>query len=206
MNAARWTPFLVLFFLTLLIGLTLVWGNLGVAQESQMLRAIALREGRSPEWLIEAFQWITWSGDAAQRSLVMIAFSAALLWKKRWRAGLIMLVFPAVAGATSSILKQAFARARPDVVPHLDTFGNLSFPSGHATSAMAILLLAALLIPRHNRAFWIGLAVLGGSLVSVSRLFLGVHWPSDIVSGMMWGTGFALAGATAAKRWGDRAR
>lgn len=47
MNAARWTPFLVLFFLTLLIGLTLVWGNLGVAQESQMLRAIALREGRS---------------------------------------------------------------------------------------------------------------------------------------------------------------
>lgn len=136
----------------------------------------------------------------------MIAFSAALLWKKRWRAGLIMLVFPAVAGATSSILKQAFARARPDVVPHLDTFGNLSFPSGHATSAMAILLLAALLIPRHNRAFWIGLAVLGGSLVSVSRLFLGVHWPSDIVSGMMWGTGFALAGATAAKRWGDRAR
>mgnify|MGYP003863456065 CR=1 FL=1 len=107
------------------------------------------------------------------------------------RAALVMVIFPSVAGATSSILKQLYARDRPDIVPHLDTFGNLSFPSGHATNAMAILLLAALLVPARNRSMWLCLALAGAVAVGLSRNLLGVHWPSDVVAGWLWGAGFA---------------
>lgn len=195
-------PGLALMAAALLIGLATVWFKLGAPIEADTLRAVALREGRSPDWAISLFQWVTWSGDAAQRSIVMIAFAAWLLWQQRARAALVMVTFPSVAGATSSILKQLFARSRPDVVPHLDHFSNLSFPSGHATNAIAILLLAALLIPSRNRGFWIALAVAGAATIGLSRNLLGVHWPSDVIAGWLWGCGFALTGYATAKRFG----
>lgn len=196
-------PGLALMAAALLIGLATVWFKLGAPVESDALRAIALREGRSSAWVISLFQWVTWSGDAGQRSIVMIGFGAWLLWQQRVRAALAMVIFPSVAGATSSVLKQLFARARPDVVPHLDHFSNLSFPSGHATNAMAILLLAALLVPANRRGIWTVLALLGAATVGLSRNLLGVHWPSDVVAGWLWGAGFALTGYATAKRFGD---
>ena len=199
-------PGLALMAAALLIGLAVVWFGIGAPVEADALRAMALREGRSPDWVISLFQWVTWGGDASQRSIVMIAAGGWLLWKQRVRAALIMVIFPSVAGATSSILKQLYARARPDVVPHLDTFGNLSFPSGHATNAMAILLLAALLLPSRHRTLWIILALAGGVAVGLSRNLLGVHWPSDVVAGWLWGAGFALTGYATAKRLGDTKR
>ncbi len=196
-------PGLALMAAALLIGLAVVWFGIGEPVEADALRAMALREGRAPDWLISLFQGITWLGDASQRSIIMIAAGGWLLWKQRVRAALVMVIFPSVAGATSSILKQLYARARPDVVPHLDTFGNLSFPSGHATNAMAILLLAALLLPSRHRTLWIFLAIAGGVAVGLSRNLLGVHWPSDVVAGWLWGAGFALTGYATAKRLGD---
>jgi len=204
--AASLFPGLALMAAALLIGLAVVWFNIGAPIEADVLRGIALREGRSPDWLISLFQGITWAGDASQRSILMIAAGGWLLWKQRVRAALVMVIFPSVAGATSSILKQLFARARPDVVPHLDTFSNLSFPSGHATNAMAILLLAGLLLPARNRALWIALAIAGGATVGLSRNLLGVHWPSDVLAGWLWGAGFALTGYATARRLGDARR
>lgn len=199
-------PVLLLFGLALVLGAAVTWAGLGLAPEKQALRNIALRTGQSPDWLIQLFQGIAWAADAAQRSLVMIAFAIWLFWQKRWRAGLVMLIFPGISGATSSILKQVFARPRPDVVPHLDSFSNLSFPSGHATNAAAILLLAALIIPARHRGLWIMLAGAGAILVAMSRVMLGVHWPSDVIGGLLWGTGFALAGWATAQKWGDAPR
>jgi undecaprenyl-diphosphatase len=199
-------PGLALMAAALLIGLAVVWFGIGGPLEADALRAIALREGRSPDWLIALFQRVTWMGDASQRSILMIAAGGWLLWTQRVRAALVMVTFPSVAGATSSILKQLYARARPDVVPHLDTFGNLSFPSGHATNAMAMLLLAALLLPSRHRTLWTTLAVAGGVAVGLSRNLLGVHWPSDVVAGWLWGAGFALTGYATAKRLGDTKR
>lgn len=199
-------PGLALMAAALLIGLATVWFKLGAPVEAETLRAVALREGRSPDGVISLFQWVTWSGDAAQRSLVMIAFGAWLLWQQRVRAALVMVIFPSIAGATSSILKQLFARARPDVVPHLDHFSNLSFPSGHATNAMAILLLAALLVPNTRRGLWVALALAGAAAVGLSRNLLGVHWPSDVIAGWLWGAGFALTGYATSKRFGDARR
>lgn len=199
-------PGLALMAATLLLGVAVVWLHAGAPLDADALRALALREGRVPGWLITLFQWVTWAGDASQRSLAMIAAAAWLLWQKRMRAGLVMLVFPSVAGATSSILKQLYARPRPDIVPHLDSFSNLSFPSGHATNAVAILLLAALLIPARRRGLWIALALSGAVTIGLSRALLGVHWPSDILGGWLWGAGFALTGYATAKRLGDTRR
>lgn len=199
-------PGLALMAATLLLGVAVVWLHAGAPLDADALRALALREGRVPGWLITLFQWVTWAGDASQRSLAMIAAAAWLLWQKRMRAGLVMLVFPSVAGATSSILKQLYARPRPDIVPHLDSFSNLSFPSGHATNAVAILLLAALLIPARRRGLWIALALSGAVTIGLSRALLGVHWPSDILGGWLWGAGFALTGYATARRFGDTRR
>lgn len=199
-------PGLALMAATLLLGVAVVWLHAGAPLDADALRALALREGRVPGWLITLFQWVTWAGDASQRSLAMIAAAAWLLWQKRMRAGLVMLVFPSVAGATSSILKQLYARPRPNIVPHLDSFSNLSFPSGHATNAVAILLLAALLIPARRRGLWIALALSGAATIGLSRALLGVHWPSDILGGWLWGAGFALTGYATARRLGDTRR
>ena len=199
-------PGLALMAATLLLGVAVVWLHVGAPLDADALRALALREGRAPGWLITLFQWVTWAGDASQRSLAMIAATAWLLWQKRMRAGLVMLVFPSVAGATSSILKQLYARPRPNIVPHLDSFSNLSFPSGHATNAVAILLLAALLIPARRRGLWIALALSGAVTIGLSRALLGVHWPSDILGGWLWGAGFALTGYATARRFGDTRR
>lgn len=199
-------PGLALMAVALLIGLATVWFKLGAPVEADILRAVALREGRSPDWVISLFQWVTWGADAAQRSIIMVGFGAWLLWQQRVRAALVMVIFPSVAGATSSIFKQLFARARPEVVPHLDDFHNLSFPSGHATNAMAILLLAALLVPARNRGMWIALALAGAATVGLSRNLLGVHWPTDVLAGWLWGAGFALTGFATSRRYGNARR
>ena len=195
-------PALVCLAAALVLGGAVTWFDFGHMWDARILRQFALREGQSPDAVIALFQGITWAGDAAQRSLVLLAFALWLFWDRRWRAALILLIFASVAGATSSILKQIYARARPDIVPHLDSFSNLSFPSGHATNAMAILLLAALLVPKNRRGFWLCLALGLSLLVGMSRLALGVHWPSDVVGGLLWGAGFALAGRAIAQRWG----
>lgn len=205
-NRYSLTPAILLGVAVLLLGTAVTWFHVGAAQDVSALKFVALRQGQSPDWLIEAMRWVTWAGDAAQRSIVMIGFSLWLFLKKRPRAGLTMLIFPSVAGATSSLLKQIFARPRPDVVLHLDSFNNLSFPSGHAANAMAILLLAALLLPARNRPAWILLGLSLALLVAASRPLLGVHWVSDVIGGALLGAAFALAGGAMAQRFGDRPR
>lgn len=205
-RAASFTSAVLLIIFCFLLGGLVTFGSIGTTQEQAVLREFALRQGQSPDWVITFFQGVSWAGDAAQRSIALIGFALILFWQRRWRTGLIMLIFPAIAGATSSLFKELFARARPDIVPHLDHFGNLSFPSGHATNAAAILILAALLIPARHRGAWLALAVIGAGLVASSRVMLGVHWPSDVVAGFALGLGFAMAGLTAARRWGEMPR
>jgi undecaprenyl-diphosphatase len=191
---------LLLLLVVIAAGFVAIYGA-GAAAERDALRAIALREGRDAGSLILATQWLTWVGDSAQRSLFGIACAAWLLWKQRVRAAAIMLIVPQIGAVTCSILKEAFARARPEVVPHLDTFSNLSFPSGHAANPMAILLTAALLLPSQRKGLWIGLAIAGGLIIGATRPLLGVHWPSDVVAGWAWGVGWALIALAAARYW-----
>lgn len=195
----RLWPGIALMLLAIAIGVAITLG-FGEAPERAVMKAIAFREGASDPMLISTTQWLTWLGDATQRTVAMVAFAAALFWRKRRRAALVMLVVPPLAGAGSSILKELFYRDRPDIVPHLDLVSNMAYPSGHATNVMATCLLAALLLPARRRGLWMTVALLVALVIGTSRVLLGVHWPTDIAGGWLWGGGLALIGAVIARR------
>ncbi len=192
-------PALLLLALTLILGLLATF-DVGQSAERSFVKAVAFRENVTSEALVAVMQGVTWIGDAAQRTLAMVVFAGWLFWRKRRYAALVMLIAPPLAGASSSILKEIFGRARPDVVPHLDVVSNLSFPSGHATNVMATYLLAALLLAQVRRSLWVALAMAVAATIGASRILLGVHWPSDVVGGWLWGAAIALVGLTVARR------
>jgi undecaprenyl-diphosphatase len=189
-NTAYIWPILLLV-LAIMLGIAVTLG-IGKEVDRTLLKAIAFRDGSTDGLEISVAQWITWAGDAAQRSLVMVGFACWLAWRKRRRAALVTLVAVSLAGVASSLLKEVFARPRPAVVPHLDIVTNLSYPSGHAVNAMAVFLLGALLLAKTRRSLWIMLAILAAAVVGASRMALGVHYPSDVLGGWLLGAAFAL--------------
>lgn len=105
----------------------------------------------------------------------------------------------------SSGLKEVFQRPRPDLVPHGSYVTSTSFPSGHSMmSAVTYLSLGALLARSQTRrrlkAFFLLSAGLLTLLVGVSRVYLGVHWPTDVVAGWTAGAVWALVCWLAARR------
>jgi undecaprenyl-diphosphatase len=104
------------------------------------------------------------------------------------------LLLVAIGGGivVSLLLKQAFARPRPDLVPHGSHVYTSSFPSGHSMmAAVTYLTIGALLARAHEgaaiKAYVIILATLLTTAVGISRVYLGVHWPTDVLAG--WTTG-----------------
>jgi undecaprenyl-diphosphatase len=149
-----------------------------------------------PSWLEESARDITGLGGYAILSLITLAVVVSLSMARK--NGAALLVIAAVAGGMmlSTGLKMGFERPRPDLVPHATRIYTASFPSGHAMlSAVTYLTLGALLarVQRRRRikAFILGLAVAITLLVGASRVYLGVHWPSDVIGG--WCVGAAWA-------------
>ena len=120
-------------------------------------------------------------------------------------------VIGAVAGGAilSSLLKIAFERARPVIVTHLVGVTSPSFPSGHALNASVTYLTLGMLLAKteQNRAvriYLISTAILLSVLVGCSRLYLGVHWPSDVLAGWCVGSAWALICSLAAEHFQRR--
>jgi undecaprenyl-diphosphatase len=149
-----------------------------------------------PAWLEGAVRDITALGSTSVLVLIVAAVVIHFFLLGRARTALFML-FAVVSGQLlSSLLKADIDRPRPDLVSHLVTETSLSFPSGHAMlSAITYLTLgtlAARFLPgRVTRIYVLALAVLVTLMVGVSRIYLGVHWPSDVLAG--WCAGFAWA-------------
>nr|WP_276510037.1 phosphatase PAP2 family protein [Niveibacterium umoris] len=104
-----------------------------------------------------------------------------------------------VSGAVASLLlKSAFARPRPDLVPHATTVFTASFPSGHAMLSAVVYLTLGALLARITYGWWqkrylMVLAVSLTAMIGASRVYLGVHWPSDVLAGWALGAAWALA-------------
>jgi undecaprenyl-diphosphatase len=158
-----------------------------------------------PKWLPEAMTDLTALGSTTVLLLVCAASAIYLLIGGRLRTALF--VFAATTGgmALGGLLKLVYARPRPALVPHLVDVTSSSFPSGHATdSAIVYLTLAALLARTVQqpamRIYIIGVAILLTLLIGVSRVYLGVHWPSDVVAGWTIGAAWALGCSLAYSR------
>lgn len=123
--------------------------------------------------------------------------SVAGLWLGRRRRYALLVAACALGTAFIMVgLKQLYGRERPTVVTHLDPPGGLSFPSGHSMISTALYITLAVLIARTQkehgvRRYIIGVGCLLALMIGLSRMYLGVHYPSDVVAG--WTAGLAWA-------------
>ncbi|TAK32412.1 MAG: phosphatase PAP2 family protein [Myxococcaceae bacterium] len=159
-----------------------------------------------PRWLEEALRDVTGLGGVATLTLLTLATVGFLVIQRhRWTAAV---VAGTVAGglALSSALKHVYARPRPDLVPHGSFVYTSSFPSGHAAmSAVTFLTLAALLAEeaptRALRVYLLSVASLLTLAVGFSRVYLGVHYPSDVLAGWIFGATWSAASWFAARHF-----
>jgi undecaprenyl-diphosphatase len=191
---------LVLVFAVFKLGSEVLEGETRKFDE-QILTALRDRANTAdpvgPRWLRGAALDITALGSATVLGLVVLCVCGFLLLQGLYRHALFVLLASGGAWWLNSALKVAFGRARPDIVPHMREVMTLSFPSGHAmTSAAIYLTLGALLMRISDRGttrfFCMAMAMLITFLVGASRVYLGVHYPTDVLAGWMAGLSWAL--------------
>jgi undecaprenyl-diphosphatase len=150
-----------------------------------------------PFWLEIMFHDFTSLGSHAVLALICaLAFGYLLLQGKRLSAAMVVLSFGGGA-ALNSLLKLGFNRPRPDLVAHMVETYTASFPSGHAMlSAVCYLTLGTLLAGvarrRRDKVYILGTAAALMVLVGFSRVYLGVHWPTDVLAGWCLGAAWAM--------------
>ena len=152
---------------------------------------------KGPRWLTWGAQDITALGGPTVLGLTVLTVTGYLFLHRLYRNGLFVFIASVGGWVLNWVLKQAFARARPDIVPHMREVMSSSFPSGHAlTSAAVYLTLGTLLMRiaegRLAKYYCLAIAMFVTFLVGVSRVFLGVHYPSDVLAGWLIGMSWAL--------------
>jgi undecaprenyl-diphosphatase len=161
------------------------------------LRSGRPSEPRGPAFLPGSMRDLTALGSPSVMALFVLAVAGALAVRRQYHALGLLLVATIGGVLLNELLKAVFARPRPPVAFHLTEVRSMSFPSGHAMeSAIIYLTLAALLArlvqPRLLRLYFIGLAFFLTFVVGVSRVYLGVHYPSDVLAGWTAGLAWAL--------------
>jgi undecaprenyl-diphosphatase len=188
--------------------------------ETQAFDVMILKALRSPDdlskpigpaWLEGALLDLTALGGSTVLGLVIVAVVGFLLLQTRYRTALAVAITSISGELVSTLLKQAFNRPRPSVVPHLRDVYTMSFPSGHAMeSAIVYLTLGAILMrateSRLTKLYCLGMAMLLTLLVGISRVYLGVHYPTDVIGGWMIGFVWASVCWMAAARFETTAR
>jgi len=150
-----------------------------------------------PRWFRIAMIDITALGGTSVLSLLTVIAVGYLVAARKPETAVFLGASVAGGAVTGTLLKLIFARARPDIVPHLVFVDSASFPSGHAlNSAVTYLTIGALLAraesKRTVRIYLIAVAVALSLTIGFSRVYAGVHWPSDVVGGWCVGAAWAM--------------
>jgi undecaprenyl-diphosphatase len=158
-----------------------------------------------PAWFEEVARDLTAIGGIAALSLVTAAVSGYLLICRKYSALALLLAATLGGLVLSALLKDRFDRPRPAVVPHKSLVMTSSFPSGHSlNSAVVYLTLGAMLagLSRELRLklYFFSVALLLTFLVGVSRVYMGVHYPTDVAAGWCAGLAWALLCGLVARR------
>ncbi len=150
-----------------------------------------------PGWLVEMGRDITALGGVAVLMLLILAVTVFMALRRLWHAAGLLLAAVGSGILASTLLKAVFERPRPDLVPHGSYVSTASFPSGHSMMAAVVYLTLGALLARVEpdtrvKVFVLSAAILLTLLVGVSRVYLGVHWPTDVLAGWTVGAGWAL--------------
>ncbi|WP_437882713.1 bifunctional DedA family/phosphatase PAP2 family protein [Pseudomonas sp. LRF_L74] len=167
----------------LLLALMLGWPHMTALDQGLMT---LIQEQRHAA-LDSAALLITGMGNFATQVAAAVLVTLLLLFCRHWRAALFFACCTGLTALGNTGLKMLFNRARPEVLLQpLETF---SFPSGHSSGAFAFFLALGLLAgrgqPARMRLTWLLLAGLPALAIALSRVYLGVHWPTDILAGSL---------------------
>lgn len=148
-------------------------------------------------WLWEFARDISGFGSVGVLALIVMATCALLLLVGRNRAALFVLSATLLSSTANALLKFYFNRPRPALIDHNLYVASSSFPSGHAMIATTVYLTLGAVLARMTdvvrlKLYILSIAVLLSGLVGLSRVYLGVHWPSDVLAGWAAGAGWAL--------------
>lgn len=152
-----------------------------------MMAAGQARESGAGQYVTVLMRMASAIGGTVGRLLLLALVLTPLLWTGRRTAALWLATTIAGGTVLNLLLKQVFAAPRPDLLPHLDIVHTYSFPSGHAAGNMMVFGALAMLAGR-RRVYGAAAAII--ALIGVSRVWLGVHWPSDVTAGWIEGLGW----------------
>ena len=158
---------------------------------------LGLRQWGGPSWLRAAAINITALGSGTVLTIMVVIVAGLLAVERLWLTAGATIAASLSGGWAVDLIKLEVARPRPDIVPHLVEVSHMSFPSGHAASSAVVYLtiagLASQVTPnRVARRYMLVVAILLVGAIGCSRVYLGVHWPSDVLAGWSFGTLWAL--------------
>lgn len=164
-----------------------------------------------PPWVEQAVVHLSALGSAAVSTLVTVIAVGFLALAGKRRYALLVAACALGTELWMSLLKHLYGRARPTVVTAIDPLDSLSFPSGHSMIAVALYLTLALLIARTlpTRRLRIFVVATGATLalvIGLSRVYIGVHYPTDVLGGWTVGLAWALTCSLIARWLGGRGK
>ena len=161
-----------------------------------------------PAWVEEIGRDMTALGGTS--TLIMLTvFVVGLLWMQGNRRSMVLVAAAVGSGQLlDRFLKMGFDRPRPTLVPHGSYVYTASFPSGHAMMSAIVYLTLAILVARVQKRRWVRAYLIVSAclltvMIGISRVYLGVHWPSDVLAGWTVGAAWAVAWWMVA-RWLER--
>lgn len=138
------------------------------------------------DWLMVGLPWL----GTNVTLLPIIALVSLWLWRQKGRGELALQLLIVSLGSLimNAALKDAFGRPRPDLWEHRGQYAWSSYPSGHAIVCASVFFTLALMLFRERRWRWpLAAAAVLMLVILYSRLYLGVHWPTDLVGGLLVG-------------------
>jgi undecaprenyl-diphosphatase len=197
--------------IALLVMALMLWGFVEIADEVMegdtakfddwMLRSLRNPSDPNvpigPHWLGEVTRDLTALGGFTFLTLLTLAISG-YLWLRRMYSAMLFLLAAVIGGLlVSTLLKSAFDRPRPEIVTHLSSVYTSSFPSGHSMLSATVYLTLGALLARfvsefRFKAYFLIVALTLTGMVGISRVFMGVHYPTDVLAGWVAGLSWAI--------------